>query len=167
MVALLCFFLTLFASPFKSKSRLEAENSALRHQLIVLQRRVIGVRGANPSSATSRRITAWAATISPSRWRSHQRRTRRCRLPLQPAPALVRGAFTRPLVDPLPRPLGRPRFTSVGSEGIGLADGGLVDLRSFALGSFFPKLQLVQLCLRPGVALVDLDRPFEGVPGVL
>jgi hypothetical protein len=26
MIALLCFFLTLFASPFKSKSRLEAEN---------------------------------------------------------------------------------------------------------------------------------------------
>jgi hypothetical protein len=42
MVALLCFFLTLFASPFKSKSRLEAENSALRHRLIVLQRRVSG-----------------------------------------------------------------------------------------------------------------------------
>jgi transposase InsO family protein len=42
MVALLCFFLTLFASPFKSKSRLEAENAALRHQLIMLQRRVGG-----------------------------------------------------------------------------------------------------------------------------
>jgi hypothetical protein len=42
MVALLCFFLTLFGSPFKSKSRFEAENSALRHQLIVLQRRVSG-----------------------------------------------------------------------------------------------------------------------------
>src|SRR6266567_611494 len=40
MIALLWFFLTLFASPFKSKSRLEAENAALRHQLIVLQRRV-------------------------------------------------------------------------------------------------------------------------------
>jgi hypothetical protein len=37
MVALLCFFLTLFASPFKSKSRLEAENAALRHQLTVLR----------------------------------------------------------------------------------------------------------------------------------
>ncbi len=36
--ALLCFFLTLFASSFKSKSRLEAENTTLRHQLIVLQR---------------------------------------------------------------------------------------------------------------------------------
>src|SRR5260370_41280267 len=29
MIALLWFFLTLFASPFKSKSRLEAENAAL------------------------------------------------------------------------------------------------------------------------------------------
>src|SRR5271167_2789103 len=42
MVALLCFFLTLFASPFKSKSRLEAENAALRHQLTVLRRKVRG-----------------------------------------------------------------------------------------------------------------------------
>jgi hypothetical protein len=42
MIALLCFFLTLFASLFKSKSRLEAENAALRRQLIVLQRRVSG-----------------------------------------------------------------------------------------------------------------------------
>ena len=42
MIALLCFFLILFASRFKSKSRLEAENAALRHQLIVLRRRVRG-----------------------------------------------------------------------------------------------------------------------------
>ncbi len=42
MIALLFLLLTLFASPFKSKSRLEAENAALRHQLIVLQRRVRG-----------------------------------------------------------------------------------------------------------------------------
>jgi transposase InsO family protein len=42
MIALLCFFLALFVSPFKSKSRFEAENAALRHQLIVLQRRVRG-----------------------------------------------------------------------------------------------------------------------------
>jgi hypothetical protein len=40
MIALLCFFLTLLVSPFKSKSRLEAENVALRHQLIVLRRKV-------------------------------------------------------------------------------------------------------------------------------
>src|SRR5258708_37880400 len=42
MIALLCFFLTLFASPFKSKSRLEAENAVLRHQLTVLRRKVQG-----------------------------------------------------------------------------------------------------------------------------
>jgi hypothetical protein len=40
MVALLCFLLVLFTSPFKSKSRLEAENAALRHQLAVLRRKV-------------------------------------------------------------------------------------------------------------------------------
>ena len=42
MVALLGFLLTLFASPFRSKSRLEAENAALRHQLTVLRRKVRG-----------------------------------------------------------------------------------------------------------------------------
>jgi transposase InsO family protein len=38
----LCFILAVLASPFKSKSRLEAENAALRHQLIVLRRKVKG-----------------------------------------------------------------------------------------------------------------------------
>ena len=42
MIALICFWLTLFALPFKSKSRLEAENAALRDQVTVLQRRVSG-----------------------------------------------------------------------------------------------------------------------------
>jgi hypothetical protein len=42
MFALLCFVLAVSASPFKSKSRLEAENVALRHQLIVLRRKVQG-----------------------------------------------------------------------------------------------------------------------------
>jgi hypothetical protein len=42
MIALFCLCLALFASPFKSKSRLETENAALRHQLIVLKRRVRG-----------------------------------------------------------------------------------------------------------------------------
>jgi hypothetical protein len=40
MVALLCFPLRLLASPFKSASRLEAENAALRPQLIVFQRKL-------------------------------------------------------------------------------------------------------------------------------
>ena len=42
MVALIFLFLNLIASPFKSKGRLEAENAALRQQLIVLQRKVRG-----------------------------------------------------------------------------------------------------------------------------
>src|SRR5258706_9854561 len=42
MVALICFVLAVLALPFKSKSRLEAENAALRHQLIVLRRKVRG-----------------------------------------------------------------------------------------------------------------------------
>jgi transposase InsO family protein len=42
MVTLLCFVLAVLSAPFKSKSRLEAENAALRHQLIVLRRKVQG-----------------------------------------------------------------------------------------------------------------------------
>ena len=42
MIALVCFVLAVLASPFKSRSRLEAENAALRHQLIVLRRKVRG-----------------------------------------------------------------------------------------------------------------------------
>jgi hypothetical protein len=42
MVALLCFVLAVLTVPFKSKSRLEAENAVLRHQLIVLRRKVQG-----------------------------------------------------------------------------------------------------------------------------
>src|SRR5258705_8627085 len=42
MIGLLCFVLAVLASPFKSKLRLEAENAVLRHQLIVLKRRLRG-----------------------------------------------------------------------------------------------------------------------------
>jgi len=42
MIALLYFGLAILAAPFKSKSRLEAENAALRHQWIVLRRKVHG-----------------------------------------------------------------------------------------------------------------------------
>jgi len=42
MIALLCFALAVLALPFKSKSRLEAENATLRHQLIVLRRKAHG-----------------------------------------------------------------------------------------------------------------------------
>jgi hypothetical protein len=42
MIGLLCFALAVLASPFKSKLRLEAENTVLRHQLIVLRRKLRG-----------------------------------------------------------------------------------------------------------------------------
>src|SRR5208283_4933209 len=42
MFGLFCFVLAVLASPFKSKTRLEAENSVLRHQLIVLRRKMQG-----------------------------------------------------------------------------------------------------------------------------
>src|SRR3979490_806897 len=42
MIELFCFVLAVLASPFKSKSRLEAENAVLRHQLIVLRRKMRG-----------------------------------------------------------------------------------------------------------------------------
>src|SRR3979490_1304390 len=42
MIGLLCFVMAVLASPFKSKLRLEAENAVLRHQLIVLRRRLQG-----------------------------------------------------------------------------------------------------------------------------
>ena len=44
MIALLCFVLNVLVSPFKSKSRLEAENAALRHQVVVLRRIVVHMR---------------------------------------------------------------------------------------------------------------------------
>src|SRR4249920_4033839 len=42
MIGLLCFVLAVLASAFKSKIRLEAENATLRHQLVVLQRKLKG-----------------------------------------------------------------------------------------------------------------------------
>jgi hypothetical protein len=42
MIELLSFIQAVLASPFKSNTRLEAENATLRHQLIVLRRKVKG-----------------------------------------------------------------------------------------------------------------------------
>ena len=42
MIGLLCFALAVLASPFKSKVRLEAEITVLRHQLNVVRRRLHG-----------------------------------------------------------------------------------------------------------------------------
>jgi len=40
MVRLFCFVLTVLALPLRSKLQLEAENAVLRHQLIILRRRL-------------------------------------------------------------------------------------------------------------------------------
>jgi hypothetical protein len=50
MIGLIRFVLAVLASLFKSKSRLEAENAALRQQLIILRRKVKG--GAKLTNAT-------------------------------------------------------------------------------------------------------------------
>jgi hypothetical protein len=42
MIALICFIWSVSTAPFKSKNRLEFENVALRHQVVVLQRKVHG-----------------------------------------------------------------------------------------------------------------------------
>jgi type II secretory pathway pseudopilin PulG len=42
MIALVCFIWTVLVSPFKPKSRLAAENAALRHQVTVLRRMLQG-----------------------------------------------------------------------------------------------------------------------------
>jgi hypothetical protein len=42
MIGLLCFILAVLASPFKSKSNLEAEKAVLRNQLMILRRKVRG-----------------------------------------------------------------------------------------------------------------------------
>jgi len=64
MIALLWFLLTLFASPLKSKSRLEAENAALRYQLIVLRRKVGGrVRLTNGDRLFFIRLYRWFPSV--------------------------------------------------------------------------------------------------------
>jgi hypothetical protein len=64
MVALLWFVLAVLASPFKSKSRLEAENSVLRHQLIVLRRKVHGrIRLTNNDRSCLIQLYRWFPSI--------------------------------------------------------------------------------------------------------
>ena len=64
MIALLCFLVTLFASPLKSRSRLEAENAALRYQLIVLRRKVTGrVRVTNGDRLVFIQLYRWFPSV--------------------------------------------------------------------------------------------------------
>ena len=64
MIGLLCFALAVLASPFKSKLRLEAENAVLRHQLIVLRRKLRGrVRLANSDRWFFVQLYRWFPSI--------------------------------------------------------------------------------------------------------
>src|SRR5262249_25366330 len=64
MVALIFLIVNLAASLFKSKSRLEAENAALRHQLTLLQRKVRGrVRFTNGDRLFFMQLYRWFPSI--------------------------------------------------------------------------------------------------------
>ena len=64
MIGLLCFVLAVVASPFKSKLRLEAENAVLRHQLMVLRRRLHGrVRLTNHDRWFFIQLYRWSPSI--------------------------------------------------------------------------------------------------------
>jgi hypothetical protein len=64
MVALIFLLLHLGGSAFKSKSRLEAENAALRQQLIVLQRKVRGrVRLTNSDRLFFTLLYRWFSSV--------------------------------------------------------------------------------------------------------
>jgi hypothetical protein len=58
MIGLLRFVLGILASPFKSKSRLEAENAVLRHQLIV------AAQDARSTTADEQRSLVFYSTVS-------------------------------------------------------------------------------------------------------
>jgi hypothetical protein len=64
MIGLLYFILAVLALPFKSKIQLEAENAALRHQLVVLRRKLRGrVQLANSSSSSLSRAPVCARPL--------------------------------------------------------------------------------------------------------
>src|SRR5215470_12474964 len=64
MIGLLCFVLAVLTSPFKSRLRVEAENAALRHQLMVLRRRLQGrVRLTNHDRLFFIQLYRWLPSI--------------------------------------------------------------------------------------------------------
>jgi hypothetical protein len=67
MIGLLCFVVAVLASPFKSKIRLEAENAALRHQLVVLRRKLKGrARRTNNDRWFFVQIYRWFPSVLPA-----------------------------------------------------------------------------------------------------
>jgi hypothetical protein len=64
MIALLWLFLAILASPFKSKCQLQAENVALRHQVVVLQRQARGrIRLTNLDRAFLVQLYRWFPAV--------------------------------------------------------------------------------------------------------
>jgi hypothetical protein len=71
MFVLVFFVLAILASPFKSKSRLEAENAALRYQLTVLRRKLPGrARLTNHRAVASGWFSLLLALEVASAWRA-------------------------------------------------------------------------------------------------
>ncbi|WP_208828947.1 DDE-type integrase/transposase/recombinase [Bradyrhizobium neotropicale] len=65
MIGLLCFVRAVMTSPFKSRLQLEAENAALRHQLMILRRRLQGrVRLTNHDRWFFVQLYRWFPSIS-------------------------------------------------------------------------------------------------------
>ena len=74
MIGLLCFAVAVLVSPFKSKLRLEAENAVLRHQLIVLRRRLHGrVRFTNHDRWFLIQLYRWVPSILQDLTMTHDR----------------------------------------------------------------------------------------------
>ena len=64
MLALLRLLLTILALPLKSRSRLEAENAALRHQLMVLGRKMrVRIRLTNTDRWFFIQLYHWSPTV--------------------------------------------------------------------------------------------------------
>jgi hypothetical protein len=73
---LLCFVVAVLASSFKSKVRLEVENAVLRHELIVLGRRLHGrVRLTTMIAGSLSRVSL--ASITPAGFHDHPARDAR------------------------------------------------------------------------------------------
>ena len=83
MFALFCFVLAILVSPFKSKNRLEAENAALRHQLIILRRKVRGrsrLSALRPSCDGTEPASAGIGVGNPVPLEADRKSTRTCAL---------------------------------------------------------------------------------------
>src|SRR5215468_1855985 len=112
MVALIFFVLSLVASPFKPKSRLEAENAALRHQMMVLQRKV---RGRGPLHQRRSPILYPALSLVPVGSQGHDN-------PAAGDRRALASRWTSPLLALEIRMRGRPAANRCGIAGVDLAD---------------------------------------------